>query len=58
MSSTDLRSSMRSIRQSLCAIAGITFLNWGLSLLIWAGEERQLKKIVDVIRGLATEEKQ
>lgn len=56
MSSNDLRSSLRCIRQSLCAIAGIWMLDWAISLLGWAGEKKIVTSLSVVCAGFATED--
>ena len=55
MSSNDLPSSLRSIRQDLCAIAGMTRLDWAISLMGWAGETRLVQSLSVVCAGFESE---
>lgn len=55
MSSNDLRSSLRSIRQDLCAIAGMTLLDWSISLMGRAGEKKLVQSLSVVCAGFEFE---
>ncbi len=50
-----LRSNLRSIPQSICAIVGFSLLNWSISLLRWAGEQRLADSLSIVCAGMDTE---
>lgn len=50
MSSNDLRSSMRSIRQHLCGMIGDTLLGWAVSWYIRADDRDTARFVNDTIQ--------